>query len=72
MCASCHHNANTAMPSLVGWSADAMTGALYGYRNSPGGTTVMHRIARGYREEELREIALYLTKSEGSADAPSP
>ena len=72
VCMSCHRSENTAMPSLDGWTANAMISTLSHYKHSPTGSSVMHRIARGYEESELRDIALFLAGESGGAIVPSP
>jgi cytochrome c553 len=60
-CSGCHAPAETdAIPSLEGWSAEALAASLTALKAYAGGSTVMHRLARGYSDEEIATIAGYL------------
>ncbi|MEM9939410.1 MAG: hypothetical protein AAF768_11220 [Pseudomonadota bacterium] len=59
-CSGCHLDGGAALVSLDGRTAGQLKDALLLYRNDDAGTTVMHRLARGYSEAEISEIAAYL------------
>lgn len=47
---------------LDGKAPDAIVASLMNYKAEADGGTVMHRLARGYSEAEIRTIAAYLAK----------
>ena len=57
-CSGCHASGQ-AIVSLDGMSAEAIATSLQRYRTEDG-TTVMHRMARGFTEAQIDEIAAYL------------
>ena len=57
-CSGCHASGQAIVP-LDGLSADAITISLQRYRTEDG-TTVMHRMARGFTEAQINEISAYL------------
>lgn len=57
-CSGCHASGE-AIISLDGLSAEAISTSLRTYR-SEDGTTVMHRMARGFTDEQIDAIADYL------------
>ncbi len=65
-CSGCHAAADRAIPSLSGASGEAIAAAFAEYKRDAGGTTVMHRLARGYDEADIALIADYLGRAEGS------
>ena len=62
-CSGCH--AGGAIVSLDDWDAEQIEASLSAYRVDEAGTTVMHRLARGYSEGEVRAIAAYLGQAHG-------
>ena len=61
-CANCHGtngNASGDMKSLAGVSAEKITAALADYRSGALPATIMHQIAKGYTEEQIRLVAAY-------------
>lgn len=62
-CSGCHSDTGTALASLSGRDAKTLIAQLTTYRDETGGTTVMHRLARGYTDEEIKAIAAYLTNA---------
>ncbi len=60
VCSGCHAEGGTALVSLQGRTAQDLEMALLAYKNTPEGSTVMHRLARGYTDEELSAVAAYL------------
>ncbi|MEM7640473.1 MAG: cytochrome c [Pseudomonadota bacterium] len=61
-CSGCHSSSNGAIASLDLYKADLLREAMIGYKSETDGTTVMHRIARGYSDEEIDLITAELTK----------
>jgi len=59
-CSGCHGKGGRAIVSLEGLSADGIEARFLVYRSSTAGGTSMHRMARGYTEEQIRLIADYL------------
>ena len=59
-CSGCHAVSGGAIIDLSDYTAAKLKTALQTYRTDLEGTTVMHRLARGYSEEEIAAIASYL------------
>jgi cytochrome c553 len=59
-CSGCHAVSGGAIVDLSDYTEAKLRTALQTYRTDPEGTTVMHRLARGYSEEEVAAIASYL------------
>lgn len=66
VCSGCHTGETTAFASLSGLTASELQEKFSVYVEDPAGTTVMHRIARGYSEAEIDAIAAYLGAEEGT------
>ena len=58
-CSGCHMDGGEAIASLAGYDAASVEMRLLSYKSSDG-ETVMHRLARSYSDEQIREIAAYL------------
>ena len=52
-CGGCHSPQSEAMVDLTDYGADPMRQALMRYRSETDGTTVMHRLARGYSDADV-------------------
>lgn len=61
-CSGCHSEAGEAIADLSGYTQDRLMTALSDYRNDAEGTTVMHRLMRGYSEADIEAISAYLGK----------
>jgi cytochrome c553 len=62
-CANCHGtngNALGDMKPLAGISADKIIAAVADYKSGAQPATVMHQIAKGYTDEQIKLIAGYL------------
>ena len=61
-CTSCHlgEDSSGVMPSLAGWTSDDLRASLRDYKTSESGATVMHRLMRGYSDEDIDLIADYI------------
>jgi cytochrome c553 len=49
------------MPAIQGRPAEEIVSAMRAYRNGERSPTVMDRIAKGFSDEEIRAIALWLS-----------
>ena len=61
-CSGCHSPAGGAISSLEGRPADNLRQALLLYYQDADGTTVMHRMIRGYTEADIEAISTYLSE----------
>jgi cytochrome subunit of sulfide dehydrogenase len=63
-CANCHGTNGAArgeMKAIAGLPAVAIEGLMAGYKSGAiTGTTIMHQIAKGYSDEQIKLIAAYL------------
>ena len=62
-CANCHGtngNARGDMKPLAGVPADKIVAMLADYRSGNQPATIMHQIAKGYTDEQIKLIAGYL------------
>lgn len=69
-CANCHGtngNARGDMKVLAGVSADKITAMMADYKSGNQPATIMHQIAKGYTDEQIRLIAAYF-----AAQKPTP
>ena len=64
-CSGCHAGPAKGIVSLKGMDAETMSAALMAYKADAKGGTVMHRLARGYSDEEVKAIAAYLAAEGG-------
>jgi len=64
-CAGCHSAESEAMVSLEGYGGDALTEALMRYRSEADGTSVMHRLARGYSDTDIALLAAQFDREGG-------
>lgn len=63
-CSGCHSDVSGAIVSLDGYTEDALIIALQRYKSESDGTTVMHRLARGYSEDEIAQVSAFLAGKE--------
>lgn len=59
-CSGCHGPGNVAIVDLSDWSSRQIRDSLQRYKAETDGVTVMHRIARGYSDDEIESIGSYL------------
>ena len=62
-CANCHGtngHSSGEVKSLAGLPAESIVAAFNGYKAGTIPATVMHQIAKGYTDEQIRLIAGYL------------
>jgi cytochrome subunit of sulfide dehydrogenase len=63
-CAGCHGQAGAGMgatPSIAGYNRDEFIQTWHEFRQGERFATIMTRIARGYTEEEVAELADYFS-----------
>lgn len=65
-CTGCHSDQSGAITSLNNYSSDQLRNALLQYKTDANGTTVMHRLARGYSNAEIELISLQLGQDDVS------
>lgn len=67
-CNGCHgHDGisqGDAIPSIAGMNAEYMTEAMVQFKEGRRAATIMNRIAKGYKDYELRKIARYFSSKE--------
>lgn len=64
-CAGCHSDGGknpSEIPSLSGKSARYIEKKLKAYKNDLEQGTIMNRIAKGYTDEEIQQIATYFER----------
>ena len=59
-CSGCHAGPGMGALKLDRMDAGTLSARLAFYKTDADGTTVMHRIARGYSQAQLEAISLYL------------
>ena len=62
-CTGCHVPSGEAIPSLEGWSEEVLQARLFLYKSETDGTSVMHRLMRGYEDNDIAAISAYLTEA---------
>lgn len=65
-CSGCHSDQSGAIASLTDYRSDVMRDSLLNYKTDLDGTTVMHRLARGYSDADIELISAYLGTEEAS------
>lgn len=63
-CSGCHSGEAGAIVSLRTYSEAMLLESLSAYQSDPAGTTVMHRLARGYTDEDIQLVSAYLGQQE--------
>ena len=63
-CSGCHgsDSSSKAIVSLNGYSAERIRERFLAYREEPEGPSAMHRMARGYTQQQIVMIAEYLAR----------
>lgn len=59
-CSGCHAGPGTAIVTLDGLDAETLSFAMRRYKSEADGTTVMHRLARGYSDADIDAVSVYL------------
>ena len=62
VCSGCHgfDAKKQGIVSLKGYSAKRLSILFRRYKNNSDSTTAMHRMARGYTDEQIEQISMYL------------
>jgi len=60
-CSGCHGEADEAIISLSGLSGETLQTALMRYKRETDGTTVMHRLMRGYSDTDIAAVSAYIS-----------
>ena len=60
-CSGCHGGTDAAIPDLSAYDAETMETLLLTYKEEAEGGTVMHRLMRGYSEEDIAAVSVYLS-----------
>ncbi|ABM61937.1 MULTISPECIES: c-type cytochrome [Pseudomonadota] len=66
-CFACHGEEGQgagSMPPIAGWDPEIMEDFMKGFREGKRNPSVMDRHATGYTDEEIREVAEYLSELE--------
>ena len=63
-CSGCHADGGTAIAPLSNYTEDLMRETLTRYQTESDGTTVMHRLARGYSDADIALISTTFAASE--------
>ena len=61
-CANCHGTNGVSrgeVPSLAGVAADATIAKMAAYKSGALSATVMHQIAKGYTDEQIKQLATF-------------
>lgn len=65
-CSACHGTngggKGDALPVLAGQPKDALVASMRAFKTGARPATIMHQIAKGYTDEQIEEIAVYLSK----------
>ena len=65
-CAACHGTngagAGNALPVLAGQPKDALVASMRAFKTGQRPATIMHQIAKGYTDEQIEQIAAYLSQ----------
>lgn len=67
-CTACHLSGGELLMPVNDRSAAELSYALLTYRSDADGSTVMHRIARGLSEDDIRLIAQHLSQNEDQTE----
>ena len=59
-CSGCHSDTSGGIATLDGYSVAALKQSLLSYKSDADGSTVMHRLARGYSNADIELISNYL------------
>jgi len=68
-CANCHGTNGKAkgdMKPLAGMPADKLVAMLADYKSGAQPATIMHQIAKGYTDEQIRLVAAYFASQKAA------
>jgi cytochrome subunit of sulfide dehydrogenase len=64
-CAACHGTtgkpAGTTLPPLAGQPRETLVTSMRAFKTGARPATIMHQIAKGYTDEQIEQIAAYLS-----------
>jgi cytochrome subunit of sulfide dehydrogenase len=64
-CAACHGTsgkpAGSTLPPLAGQPRDTLVATMRAFKTGARPATIMHQIAKGYTDEQIEQIAAYLS-----------
>ncbi len=62
-CSGCHgQSSSRVLPALSLLSADEVEVSMLAFKNGTRPATLMNRIARGFTDEEIRQLAVWVTQ----------
>ena len=65
-CAACHGTngagAGNTLPVLAGQPKNALVASMRAFKTGARPATIMHQIAKGYTDEQIEQIAAYLSQ----------
>ena len=64
-CSGCHAAGGAALVDIYQLDANAISASMRQYRSEADGTTVMHRLSRGFSEDDVAIMADYIGRREG-------
>ncbi len=65
-CSGCHGGGSEAIPDYSQFDQAELETKLKTYKAEMDGTTVMHRLMRGYSDADITAVAAYLSAQHGS------
>ena len=63
-CSGCHGGEGDAIPDYGVLTHEELEARLLSYKQDASGTTVMHRLMRGYSDDEIAAVSRYLSTPE--------
>ncbi|WP_018149330.1 c-type cytochrome [Henriciella marina] len=63
-CSGCHGGEGEAIPDYGVLTHEELEARLLSYKQDASGTTVMHRLMRGYSDNEIAAVSRYLSTLE--------
>jgi sulfide dehydrogenase cytochrome subunit len=64
-CAACHgttgQTQGNTLPPLAGQSKDTLIASMRAFKSGSRPATIMHQISKGYTDEQIEQIAHYLS-----------
>lgn len=61
-CSGCHSSDAGAIASLEAYDQSGLEQRLLDYKSDENGTTVMHRLARGYSDADIALVSAFLSE----------
>ena len=65
-CSGCHSADTSAIASLQAYDQAGLEHRLMDYKSDESGTTVMHRLARGYSDADIAMVSAYLAEMDNA------